>query len=196
MPKKFIMMLGPQGSGKSTQAKLLAGKLNYLFISSGDLLRTLKEENNPIGVKLAEYWMKGELVPDNLITDILFGVFEKENTLGFVLDGFPRDLDQLESFLAEAGLKDWTLDKVFYLQLTDEEALERIKKRKEIENRPDETKKALEKRFTLYHEKTEKLLSKYSEMGKLVVIDGSKSVEEIHNVIISHTQNNSPSIPI
>lgn len=181
-------MLGPQGSGKSTQGKLLAEKLGYKFVSSGELLRQLKEENNPVGIKLAEYWMKGELAPNDVMEDILYTLFDKEASLGFVLDGFPRDESQLDSFLAEGTLRDWKIQKVFYINISDAECLKRIKERVKIENRPDESDEALNTRFRIYHEKTEVLLGKYRQMNVLVEINGERSIDEIHNEILKHVQ--------
>lgn len=184
--KKFILLLGPQGSGKSTQAKLLAEKLGYKFISSGALLRELSDDNNPVGLKLSEYWMKGELVPNRMIEDILYNIFTKENVSGFVLDGFPRDIDQLNSFIAEAKLENWVLEKAIYIDISDEECLKRISLRKDIEHRLDETDEALTVRFKVYHEKTEPLLQKYEEMRVLLKVNGLNTVEQIHTDIIKY----------
>lgn len=181
--KNFIIMFGAQGSGKSTQARLLADKLGFKFISSGDLLRHLKEINNPIGVKLSEYWVKGELVPDDVMEDILYNMFEKEEAPGFVMDGFPRDQSQLESFMAECKVRGWTLRKVVYLRINEDECVKRLKERATIEKREDETEEAIRRRFQIYHNTTENLLPKYSEMGLLVVIDGLQSVEKIQQDI-------------
>lgn len=179
--KNFVLILGAQSSGKSTQAKLLAEHINYKFISSGKLLRRLSEADNPIGKKLSQFWIKGELVPDQLMEEILYPILEREDTPGFVLDGYPRSVEQLKGFLTFLDMKDWLVLHVFYLDVSEEECLRRIKIRAETEKRLDETEEAIKRRISLYHQVTEPLLAEYEKMGVLRKIDGERSVEEIQN---------------
>ena len=179
--KDFILILGPQSSGKSTQGKLLAEHLGYKFVSSGQVLRDLGERDNPVGAKLKEYWVSGELVPDELIEEILFPIFENENYPGFIIDGYPRNIGQLNSFLSFLGINDWAIGKIFYVHVGEEECLKRLKLRSDIEKRPDEHEEAVRKRFQIYHNLTEPLLIEYERMGKLLKIDGERSIEDIQN---------------
>lgn len=184
--KNFVLVLGAQSSGKSTQAKLLAEYLNYKFISSGKLLRRLSEADNPIGKKLSEYWIKGRLVPDELMEEILYPILEREETGGFVLDGYPRNVEQLNDFLAFLNMKDWLIIHVFYLDVSEDECLRRIKIRAETEKRLDETEEAVKTRLKIYHQSTEPLLAEYEKMGVLRRIDGEKSIEDIQSSLQSY----------
>ena len=177
--KKFIIILGPQGSGKSTQANQLAKHLGYKAVSSGDVLRKLKNEKNPIGLKLSEYWVSGELVPDELIEEILFPILENVNDKGFILDGYPRNLSQLRSFLSFLKINNWKLEYVFYLGVSEKESLTRLDKRAGLENREDETDDAIKRRIEIYQHDTAPLLSEYEKLGKLNKIDGERSIEDI-----------------
>ena len=179
MNKDFILILGPQGSGKTTQARKLARFLGYKFISSGRTLRKLSTEKNPIGLKLSEYWIKGELVPDELMESVLFPMIEKKNAKGLVIDGYPRDVAQLKSFLSFLDLNQWAISHVFYLHVGEEESLKRLVDRREKEQRADESSEAIAKRFQLYHQETEPLLEEYTKMHRLTKIDGERTIEEI-----------------
>ena len=177
--KHFILVLGPQCSGKSTQAELLADYIGYKFISSGKLLRKLEREKNPIGLKLAEYWINGNLVPDELIDEVIFTTFEMEDAKGFVLDGYPRNITQFETFFSFLKLNGWPLLNAFYIKVGGEESRKRLLKRAELEHRLDETPEAIEKRLSIYHSETQPLLTRYDEMGILTKIDGERSIEDI-----------------
>jgi adenylate kinase len=179
--KNFVLILGAQSSGKSTQAKLLADYIGYKFISSGKLLRRLSEADNPIGKKLSAFWIKGDLVPDEFMEEILYPILEKEDAKGFVLDGYPRNVEQLKDFLGFLDMKDWLIIHVFYFDVTEEECMRRIKIRAETEKRLDETEDAIKTRLKIYHQETEPLLSEYEKMGVLRKIDGEKSIEDIQS---------------
>lgn len=188
MSKNIVLIYGPQGSGKSTQAKQLAEYLGYKFISSGQTLRELKDAKNPIEERLSSYWIKGDLVPDDLIEEILFPIIEKSDTPGFVIDGYPRTPSQLNSFLSFINMNDFTLDRAVYLDVSQEECLKRLKIRADIENRLDETDEAITTRIIIYFEKTQPLLNVYKNMNILEDIDGERTIEEIQADIRSRFQ--------
>lgn len=186
MKKDFIMVLGPQGSGKSTQAKLLAESLKYKFISTGQLVRDLSDSLDPKRFEFEKYWKKGALIPDQMIEDLLFKKILNDDVCGFVLDGYPRNINQLKSFLNFLKQNEFLLSKVFYVHVSDNECLKRIKIRVTLENRADETEEAISKRLDIYHNETEPLLEEYRKLGILLQIDGERSIEEIQADIQKH----------
>ncbi len=178
--KKFIFIIGPQGSGKSTQAEILAKKLNYLHISSGKVLREMKEKKDPLGVSLANnFWLKGNLVPDDKIDAILFKKFEESDVPGFVVDGYPRNLNQLQLFLKHENDNEWYILFAYYLMVSEDICLERIESRIAIEKREDETSEAIKKRLEIYYKDTLPIINEFDKMGILRKINGEQSIEEI-----------------
>ncbi len=177
--KDFILILGPQGSGKTTQGKLLADYLHYRFISTGELLRQAYKENNPLGAKLSEYWATGDLVPNEIIEGILFPILEMDQIPGFVVDGYPRTIEQVESLVSFLDLNSWKINHVFYMHVGDQECINRILERTKTEQRPDESPEAIHHRLQIYHKETEPLLNTYEKMGCLHRINAEKTIDEI-----------------
>lgn len=175
-PNKVII-IGIQGSGKSTQGKLLAEKIGVKYLSSGHIFRALSKEHTPLGQQIKVLINAGFLVPDQKTLKIIEDYLKREEYQnGFVLDGFPRTLNQAENFSQE-------VDKVIYLKISDKEALWRISGREEI--REDETIMALRKRIEMFHKYTEPVLDYYKEKNLLLEIDGEPSIEEIHKDILT-----------
>lgn len=169
-----IIFLGVQGSGKSTQAKMLADQLNLPFLEMGQLFRDKASEEGESGAKIKQALSTGNLVDDEIVVKTLQE--ELTNTKykdGFILDGYPRNEAQLE------GLTQ-TIDKVFYIKVTDNEALKRLILRK----REDDTEELLKKRLEIYHEKTEPLLSFFRKHEILVEIDGEQTIEEVNKSVL------------
>ena len=162
-----LLLLGPQGSGKSTQAKLLAQKYHLEFISIGDLVRAKSLEDSDEGRRVKAIMERGDLVDDQTVAD-LFKEGESKNSEGFVTDSYPRRLSQIKTY-------DPGIEKVFYIEIPKEEILERLLAR----GRVDDTKEAIEKRLEIYQQETKPLLDYYREQGKLVEIEGKGSVEEV-----------------
>jgi len=170
-----IMLAGPQGSGKTTQAKLLAEKLGILFIGAGEVLRKLAQEETEEGRNIKAELDKGELVDNQLMADLIKKEMEgSEASKGFITDGYPRSLDQIGNFSPD-------FTKVFYLELSDEEAEKRLL----LRNRGDDTPEAIRERLSIYHQLTEPVLEFYQNQGKLVRIDGSGTIEEVAQAIQS-----------
>lgn len=160
-----ILVAGPQGSGKTTQAKILAEKLGVCFISTGDLMRELSAEDTEEGKLVKSSLEKGALVDDQIAADALRREIESDRCRqGFVSDGFPRHLGQLEYF-------DPQFDKVIYLDVPDEEVIKRLLAR----GRADDTLPLILERLSIYHGQTEPVLNLYESQGKLVRIDGSQA---------------------
>ena len=178
-----LVILGPQGCGKGTQAKLLAQKLGLVHISSGALLRDEAASGTAKGLLIADLLAKGELVPFDTVLEVL-ELALSSNTNGFVLDGTPRDLSQAEHL-------DWYLqklskqiDKVIFLVITREESVKRLLKRSTLENRSDDTLAGINRRLDLYHTVTAPVVNFYKDKGLLLEIDGSPDIETIHQDIM------------
>ncbi len=180
MSKPVVLILGPQGSGKSTQAIQLADFLDYKFISTGQEVRKASQAGNELSKKMDEFWKAGNLVPDSIIeNEILFPLMLSSDKQGFVIDGYPRNLNQINNFLNFLDKQDWAITYVFYLHVREEECLKRLKSRSLIEGRADESDESIKKRLNIFHSETEPLLIEYTNMGRLTRIDGERTVEEI-----------------
>jgi adenylate kinase len=180
-PNKVII-IGIQGSGKSTQGKLLAERLGIKYLSTGHIFRALSKDKTPLGQQIKVLINAGFLVPDQKTLKIIEEYLKREEYRdGFVLDGFPRTLYQAENFSQD-------VDYVIYLKISDKEALWRISGREEI--REDETIMALRKRLEMFHKYTEPVLDYYKEKNILIEIDGEPSIDEIHKDILSKLQIN------
>ncbi|MEO0261217.1 MAG: adenylate kinase [candidate division WOR-3 bacterium] len=199
---KGFIFIGPPGSGKGTQAKKLAEFLNYSFISTGDILREEVKRNTKIGKFAKEYMEKGLLVPDDLMLKIIKKNLKKG--IRFILDGFPRTIEQakgLDEILKKKSLK---IEKVFYLNVDEDEIIKRLSSRrvcplcKRIYNllverpkndeicdicnvklilRDDDKEEVIKKRIEVYKKDTEKLINYYKD--KLIEIDGEGEPEKI-----------------
>lgn len=179
-----IILIGIQGSGKSTQGNLLSQKLTVPYLSTGHIFRVLSHEKTPLGRYIKETMNAGALIRDALTLKVVSDYLHRpEYEKGYILDGFPRTLEQAEKF--ENGI-----DKVVHLKVSDKEALWRLSYREEndTENREDETLLAIRKRIELFHKVTKPVLEFYRKHHKLVEINGEQSIKEIHKEIISKLQ--------
>lgn len=170
-----VMITGPQGSGKTTQARILADKLGYCFIGMGDMLRQLAEEDNELGKDVREDLSNGHLVDDNLAARLIKEkMITPECRNGFVTDGYPRTFSQHQLF-------DPQFDKVFYLKVSNSEAENRLLGR----GRADDSVELIRKRLSWYYKETQPLLDYYEKSGKLVIIDGEQPIDRITDEIES-----------
>jgi adenylate kinase len=175
-----ILLLGPQGSGKGTQAKRIAEEYGVTHIATGDMLRRAIAAGTPLGEQVQPILESGQLVPDDLMIELIRERLADEETAdGFVLDGFPRTMPQahaLDALLREIG-RDLTL--AFELQVPDAVSIDRLTKRAAEEGRPDDTPEAIAERLALYHSETEPLVEHYRMNGNLVGIHGDRSINEV-----------------
>lgn len=174
-----LVILGPQGCGKGTQAKLLAEKFGINHISSGALLRAEAESGSEKGKIIAELLAKGTLLPFDTVLDLVDQALAS-SPMGFVLDGTPRDVRQAEHldwFLATLNKK---IDKVIFLNIPPEESLRRLSKRAQIEGRADDTPEAIKKRLDIYHTDTIPVIDYYRQKNLVLDIDGTPDIETIH----------------
>jgi adenylate kinase len=179
-----ILLLGPQGSGKGTQARRIAEEYGLAHIATGDMLRHAIAAETPLGVEVKSIVERGDLVPDDLMIKLIRERLEDEDTReGFILDGFPRTMAQaqaLDAMLSEIGRD---LDIVFALQVDDATALERLHRRAVEEGRKDDMPEAIARRLADYHEKTKPLIGYYRMRGNLVGIHGEKPIDQVFGEI-------------
>jgi adenylate kinase len=175
-----LLVLGPQGSGKGTQAARLSEDHGIPHVSTGEMFRSAIAAGTEIGREVAPILAAGELVPDELtISLIRERLSQPDARRGFVLDGFPRNLAQAEAMdamLAEIGL---TLDAVLFFELPDDVALERLRSRARDEEREDDTPEVVERRLAIYHEQTEPVVERYRATGKLVPLHAERPIGDV-----------------
>jgi adenylate kinase len=181
-----ILLLGPQGSGKGTQAKLISKTYGIPHIATGDMIREMKELDTPAGREVKAVYDAGELVNDDLMIRLIEERLDRGDTLpGFVLDGFPRNLAQaeaLDEMLSELGRD---LDVVFDFQISDRDTLvQRMLKRAAEENRSDDTPEVIRRRLEIYERETAPLVEYYrSKHGNVVGIHADRPIEQVFSEI-------------
>jgi adenylate kinase len=175
-----ILLLGPQGSGKGTQAVRIASEYGIAHISTGDMLRAEVAAESPLGLQVKSVMDAGKLVSDDLILAIIEArLAQPDTTDGFVLDGFPRNIEQADALDEMLRGIERPLDVAFELHLSDEICLERMAKRAETEGRADDTPEAMQKRLAIYHSDTEPLVEHYRVRAALVVIHAERTPDEV-----------------
>ena len=185
-----IILLGPPGSGKGTQAQLLVQRYGIVQLSTGDMLRAAVAAGTPVGLKAKEIMASGGLVPDEVVVGIISDRIDQPDAKnGFILDGFPRTVPQaeaLDELLKDKRLK---LDAVIELRVNESALLHRVETRvaqmreRGEEVRPDDTPEVLTKRLASYRSQTEPLIHYYSERRKLSTIDGMMAIDEVTRAI-------------
>lgn len=200
-----IIIFGPQGSGKGTQAELIARRHGLPYISTGDIFRYNIKNKTDLGQAVESYLAAGNLVPDDLTNKIVANrLHQPDCEIGFVLDGYPRNRVQ-QKFLEELTKVDYA----FVIEISDEEAIKRLSKRwackcglsyheqfnppqvagkcdkcgSELYRRDDDKPEAIKNRLAIYHQETEGLYGYYEEQGILHKVNGEKSIEEVYQQI-------------
>ncbi len=176
-----IILFGPPGAGKGTQAKKLAQHYNLIHISTGEILRNELAKQTELGKLAQKYMNKGELVPDDVIISMVENVIKQHlQSKGFIFDGFPRTIPQaeaLDKMLAKYNLK---IDACIRLKVSTEELIKRLQKRAEIEGRDDDKDiSVIENRIKVYREKTEPVQDYYKNQFKLYIVHGEGTIDEV-----------------
>ena len=176
-----LILFGPPGSGKGTQAVKLVEKYNLIHISTGDLFRYEMKNDTPLGMEAKAYMAKGELVPDQVTVGMLKNKMNMHpDARGFILDGFPRTIPQanaLDELLKEKGDE---VTALIALQVEDQEIVKRIKSRGETSGRADDKDEAIiQNRIDVYKEETSPVFAYYNEQGKSSSVEGTGSIEDI-----------------
>jgi adenylate kinase len=209
-----VILMGPQGAGKGTQAAKLEEETGATHIETGDLVRSEIKQETELGQKIKEYSDKGKLVPDEIIIDMTKPYLDENDS--WILDGFPRNQEQaraLDEALEEIGEK---IDRVIVLEADDDALVERLSGRRQSEatgeiyhvehnpppdegsdedpgpfvQRDDDTEEAIRTRLDTYHEQTEPLKDYYEEQGILVTIDASKDIDEVTKDVLEAVEEN------
>jgi adenylate kinase len=203
------ILLGAPGSGKGTQAERLSQATGLVHIASGDLFRQAEKEGTELGKLAKSYMEKGLLVPDEVTIGMILERIA-ESSQGFILDGFPRNMEQAKAL--DKALAEEAIDKVIYIKVPQEELLRRLSERwicrqcetpynlvssppkvagkcdlcgDELYQRPDDNKETVQKRLEVYFAQTTPLISYYQQRGKLVEIDGEKMIEEVSKELLA-----------
>jgi adenylate kinase len=175
-----VLLLGPQGAGKGTQAKRISAEYDIPHIASGEILRAEMEAGTELGRRVRDVYDRGDLVSDDLMIELIRTRLAQPDTeAGFILDGFPRTTVQAEALDEMFGDIGRSFSVVFALQIPDEVAFERLRKRAEIEGRADDTDEAIRRRLENYHRETEPLIEYYRARGNLVPIHGDRTENEV-----------------
>ena len=181
-----IVLLGPPGSGKGTQATLLVKQLDVPHISTGALLRDAADRGTELGLQAKALSDKGELVPD----DVMSGMLEerlghKDVSNGFILDGYPRNLAQAESLTILLERLDKPVEEAILIDIEPRHIIKRIAKRAQEEGRADDTEETVRNRLRVYAERTAPVADYYAERGLLTRVLGEGSIDEIFQRVVS-----------
>ena len=172
--KKHLLFLGPPGAGKGTQASLLSESNSYLHLSTGELLRKEIDLDTSLGKKVKDIMNKGELVSDQIVLEIVKKNMDQDNN-GWILDGYPRNLSQVNSLSDVLTNLNQPLEIVFYLDIPDEILIKRLLKRGRI----DDTEETIKTRLKIYKETTEPLIEHYKKLSLLENINANGDLKTI-----------------
>lgn len=179
-PAARLLIVGPQGSGKGTQGVRIAESYGIPVVSTGDIFRANIKEGTPLGQQVTAILDKGDLVPDELTSEIVRDRLSQDDAAqGFLLDGYPRNTAQVEHLEAFLGERGEALDAVILLDVPREESLERLTRRATEQGRSDDTPEAIGHRLDIYERETAPILEVYGTRGIVDEIDGVGSLDEV-----------------
>jgi adenylate kinase len=180
-----LVLLGPPGAGKGTQAKRLAGRIGVPAISTGDIFRVNVSQGTELGVLAKRYMDAGHYVPDEVTNSMVRDrLAEPDTRQGFLLDGYPRTAAQVAELDAMLDAADSPLDVVIEITASTDEVVARLLKRAQTEGRSDDTEEVIRQRMDVYAEQTAPLTAVYSGRGLLVQVDGMGEVDEVTDRLV------------
>jgi adenylate kinase len=175
-----LLVLGPQGAGKGTQAKRISAEYEIPHIATGDMFRAELAAGTPLGKQVGEIMARGDLVPDSLTVEMIEKrLSEPDATDGFVLDGFPRNVAQAEALDSMLGGIGRVLDAILFFAVSDEIGMARALSRAALEGRADDTREVIARRLEIYHRETEPIVEHYRMTGKLIPLHADRSIEQV-----------------
>jgi adenylate kinase len=211
MSELNLILLGPPGAGKGTQAERLTDDFNVPYVATGNILRAAVQEGTPLGTQAKSYMDDGKLVPDDIITGVILEAIEHADARdGFILDGFPRTIPQADALAEGMQAHDRELTAAILIDVPDEEVLRRMSGRRvsaktgrvyhleydppkhegrcdvdgsRLVQREDDKPETVKRRLAVYHDQTEPLINYYEEQGLLRRFDGTRSPTEVHDHI-------------
>jgi adenylate kinase len=182
-----VLMIAPPGAGKGTQSELIAARFGIPHIATGELLRDHVARRTGLGLAVQEYLDRGELVPDQVVLDMVREavVAAKAAGGGYVLDGIPRNMQQARALYQIARELGMTADVALHLAAGDAEVTRRLLARAALEHRSDDTEQVIAQRLALYHHVTSPILGWYRERGILVSVDAMRPVQQVSREILT-----------
>jgi adenylate kinase len=184
-----LLVLGPQGAGKGTQAKRISAEYEIPHVATGDMFRAELAAATPLGRQVGEIMARGDLVPDALTVEMIEKrLSEPDAADGFVLDGFPRNVAQAEALDTMLGGIGRVLDAILFFAVSDEIGMERALSRAALEGRADDTREVIAHRLEIYHRETEPIIEHYRMTGKLIPLHADRSIEQVWSEISNALQ--------
>jgi len=180
-----LLLIGPPGAGKGTQAAQLASRLAIPAISTGDIFRENVRNETPLGLEAKAFMDRGEYVPDSLTNALVRDRLNQEDALaGFLLDGYPRTIDQVEELDDILKVSDKKLDVVVQLTADSDELLRRLTGRAAEQGRSDDTPEVISRRLAVYEEQTAPLIDVYAARGLVAKVNGLGEIDEVTSRIV------------
>jgi adenylate kinase len=180
-----MLIIGPPGSGKGTQAERISERLGVVAISTGDIFRANVKGGTPLGVEARKYMDNGDFVPDSVTNEMVRDRLSQDDaTEGFLLDGYPRTVAQVEYLDGILAASSQALSVVLQLTADDEELVTRLLGRARETGRSDDNEGVIRHRLDLYHQQTEAVVAKYAERGILTRVDGIGGIEEVTDRVL------------
>jgi adenylate kinase len=184
-----LLVLGPQGAGKGTQAKRISAEYEIPHVATGDMFRAEVAADSELGREVGAIMARGDLVPDETTIAIIEKrLSEPDASDGFVLDGFPRNLAQAQALDTMLGNIGRVLDAILFFAVSDEIGMERALSRAALEGRADDTREVIARRLEIYHRETEPIVEHYRTTGKLIPLHADRSIEQVWSEISNALQ--------